>query len=63
MKKHGCQVCIYATKGADVGCRLKPHDYETDQQRRVAAWLTERFSDGDNSWTAPGCPSFIEWHR
>lgn len=56
MKQDGCGGCAHRyMKHGETMCRVEPHDYKTDEQRAVAAWLSE---PGRRSFTDAGCPSF-----
>lgn len=53
----GCRNCFFRTqKFGERFCTKKPHDYVTEEQRRIVEWLTRVFDDAMDS---NGCPGFL----
>jgi hypothetical protein len=55
----GCRDCAnrYNVFG-ECHCELKPHNYVTNEQKAIVAWLSQ---PNVNAFVDGGCPSYIDW--
>jgi hypothetical protein len=58
----GCKDCVHDHWDGGVRvCSLRPHDFQTTQQRAIVAWLSSFYVAASGPFEAPGCPGFEDF--